>query len=102
MIALLLQLNQGWRGNGLDLRYNQVRLLFFYYLTKTGAIQHGQHVAAVGNLHCRSIFIPIEGDNLNPVALQFDCNFFSQFTRSAQQCLLCHLRKRRTDFYHIA
>ena len=62
-----------------------MRLLAFEYLAQPRAVEHGQHMAAIGHLHGRRIRVAIAGDDLEAEALKFDNHFFAQLARSAEQ-----------------
>ena len=100
--ALLLQLHECRCCYCLHLGDNQVRLLFLNDLTQPCTVQHGKHIATMRYLHGGCVLIPIEGYHLHTIALQLDTHIFSQLTRPAQQSLLCHLRQRRPDLYHVS
>ena len=78
------QLDQGGSGDGFDFRNDKVRLFCFDHGTQGGAIEHVDHVAAVGNLHGRCIGVAVNGDHFDPQTLQFDDNFFAQLTAATQ------------------
>ncbi len=43
-------------------------------------IKHTEHMAAMGNLHGRSVSIPVTSHNLNAIALKFHCNLLAKFS----------------------
>ena len=54
----------------------------------------------MGHLHGGRILITVQCDDFYAVTLQFNGNFFAQFSRAAQQSLLGNFGERSTDFYH--
>ena len=101
VVTFLLQLHQLGRGDSLHLGDDDVRFLLFDDCTQLRAVQHGQHIAAVCHLHRRGMLIPVKSDDLNAITLQFYCDLFSQFSRAAQECFLCHFGQWSAYLYHI-
>ena len=101
IIPLLLQLHQCGGSDSLHLGDNQIGLLLLYDFAKFGAVQHRQHIAAMSHLHRRGVLVPVKGHDLYTITLQLYCNLFPQFSRTAQQCFLCHFSEWSSYLYHI-
>ena len=57
-----------------------VGLLFLHYFTHTLAVEHIEHIAAVGHLHCGSIGVLVAGDYLNTQTLELDSYFLAELS----------------------
>ena len=83
--AFLLQLEQLVGGDGLDLRHDEVRPLLFHHAPYRGAVEHVDHVAAVGHLHGRRVGVAVHGDHFAAQPHQLDADLFAQFAGAQQQ-----------------
>jgi hypothetical protein len=83
--AFGFEFHQGLRADGLDLRHDQGGFPECDERADRGAIEHVQHVAAMGDLHRRRIGVAVGGDHLHPEALQLDRHFLAQFARTEQE-----------------
>ena len=77
VIAFLLQLYQSRRSDCLHFRDDERRMFRFDDLAQTLAIQHVEHIRTMCDLHSRGIFVPVTGDDLHAVALEFHRDFFT-------------------------
>ena len=64
-VALLLQRHQRVRRDGLNLRHDKVGLLLGHDTADGVAVQHGEDVRAVGDLHGGGVLVAVAGDHLD-------------------------------------
>lgn len=83
--AFCFQLQQGGRGDGLDLRDDIVRLFVLDHRTQRLGIKHVDHMTTMRHLHRRGVRITIDRDHLATQALQFDDQLLAQLTGATQQ-----------------
>ena len=62
-----------------------MRLLLFDDGAQRLAVEHGQGVAAVRDLHGRRVGIAVDDDDLDAESLQLDGDFLAQFAAAAEQ-----------------
>ena len=80
MKPLLFQFQQRVRGNRLDFRHNQIRLFLFDHPPHFAAVEHGETVTAVSNLHRWRVGISVAGDHFDSKPLQLNHNFLTKLT----------------------
>ena len=73
----LLQFNQHWCGNGLDLRNDPMRLFSFNQLSQRLGIRHVDHHGLVGHLMAGCILVTIHCNHLNTEALKGNDHLFA-------------------------
>ena len=95
------QLDQGRGGDGFDFRHDEVRLLGLDHGTQGSAVEHVDHVAAMGNLHGRRVGVAIHGNHFNAQALQLDHHFLAQLTTATQQNAGRGWRQWSSDTGHL-
>ena len=66
------------RGDRLDLRDNQVRLLEFNHAAEFGTVEHGKRVRTVRHLHGGRMVVPVTGDDFHTQPLQLDHDLLAQ------------------------
>jgi hypothetical protein len=84
-VALGLEFHQGVGGDGLDLGDDVVGLLPLDHRPQGLAVEHGNGVAAVCDLHRRGVVVAVDDNDLDAEALQFDDDFLAEFAAAAQQ-----------------
>ena len=86
-----LELGQHRGGDGLDLRHDDVRLLGEDQCTQLGGVAHVDRARVVGDLVTRGARVPVDGDRLDPEALQRDHDLLAELTGAQEH----HARGRR-------
>ena len=98
--ALAFQVDKRRRGDGLDFRHDQMRLLRLDDAAQLTAVEHVDHVAAVGDLHPRRVGIAVHGDHLDAQALQLDHHFLAELAGAERHHPGGARRQRRADAGH--
>ena len=62
--TLLLKLKQALSTNGLNLGYNNVRLVLIDHSLQCIAVEHGKDLSLVGHLHGRGIIVAVAGNDI--------------------------------------
>ena len=78
--SLLLQFDQGRRGDGLHLRNDVVGPFGLDDFPKLLPVQHVDDIMAVRHLHSGRIRIAVHRNHFDAEALQFDYDFLTQFS----------------------
>ena len=91
--AFTLQLGQGFRVDRLDLRDDHVGLVGFHCGPKSLAVEHRENLERIGDLHGRSIFIAVAGNDPAAEPFRGDRELAAKLARSQKhQCGGVHLR----------
>ena len=71
--------------DGFDLGHDQRGPLGGDQSTHRRTVEHVEHVATVGDLHCRGIGVAIGRDHLGTETLQLQRDFLAELARAEQQ-----------------
>ena len=85
MIALGLHIGQYLRADRLDLRHDQVWLMFFDRCAQPVAVEHRKDLAGIGDLHRGRMVIGVAGDHIGAQTLGRDGEFAAQFAGAEEQ-----------------
>jgi len=77
-LALLLEFHEDVGGDGLDLWHDEVGLLEGDDAAQRHGVEHGEDVAAVGDLHGGGVVVAVAGDDFAAEALELDGDFLAE------------------------
>ena len=98
--TLVLQLDQGFGGDGFDLGDEQVGFLHLDQPAQGLAVEHGDDMAAVRHLHGGRVGVAVDGDHLDAKALQFDDDLLAEFPGAEEHGFGGGGRERGADAGH--
>ena len=86
-VALALEREEGVGGDGLDLRDDEVGLLFFDHRAELLGVEHREDVARVGDLHGRGVVVAVAGDDVDAEALELEGDLLAELAGAEQEDL---------------
>ena len=102
VVALFLKFHEGRGGYRLNLGNDMVGFLAFYHFAQCLAVEHVQHIVAVGHLHGGCVGITVACHYLHIITLKLYCHFFTKFATAKKQSLPARAGHNRSYFSHFS
>ena len=78
--TLLLKLKESLRTDGLNLRHDDVGLVFFHHCLQCITVEHGEHLTLISHLHGRGMVVTVTGNYILSGTLGRNHELFTQFS----------------------
>jgi hypothetical protein len=85
----------------LDFRHHEIRAFGLDQAAQRGAVEHVDHMAAMGDLHGRRAGIAVHRDHFDREPLQFDRHFLAELARAEEQHAQGVVGMRGADGLHV-